>query len=261
MLKKIAACCIVLIGLGSVARADSPGKALTYYEGLMEYYAVYCDTVGLKELEETYMVMYPEKYELDEKDESKKQHDLDDIRSKLNKVIPAIRNGTHEYSILLRGKIGSYDTASKGITCVVVSPQGFVDLSPPERDPNGQEQSIVSLGVLFGKVSKIKLLFINADEYGVMPYPEDKAAAFLKSRTDSHGAINKDIYAVLNIEIIPREKCRSAWDGIVRNIYTPGMEKNYFMIARIQHMDIYDDLEMQHKLGTIGNTNPVLKVQ
>jgi hypothetical protein len=256
---------IILACLGVGAYAESSAKMLDYYDGLMEYYAGYCDAIGPKEREEAYMVMYPGKYELHEKDEKKKQEDIADVDAKLKKVIPVVQKGTHEYTMVLRGEIGAYDTAKAGFSCIVARPHSFLDLAPRERgtaDASGENagQSIVSRGVLFGKVSRIKLVFINADDFGVLPYPSEKAAVLLKSRTDARGNINKEIYASLTMEILPRDKCRPVWDGIMQNVYTPGIESNYFMIARIKRIEIFDDMVLQHKLGNIGAVSRELSV-
>ncbi len=259
MVKTLLLCVAAALCGGAMAYAQSPAKTLKYYDGLMEYYAGYCDAIGPKEWEETYMVMYPEKYVLNEKDARKRQTDIDEVRTTLKQVVSATRKGTHAYTVLLRGELGAYDSTAGGLFCRVIAPQGFVGLSPSEKntvDASGSSagQSTVALGVLFGKISTIKLLFINADEFCLLPFAADKAAALLAGRTDAIGNINKEIYAVLTIEILPRAACRRAWDGVMRNIYTPGTEKNYFIIGRIKRVDIYADPQMSQPLGRIKNT-------
>lgn len=250
------------------AKAPDPAQPLNYYYGLMEYYSGYCDKIGPKELEEADIVMFSGKYVLNEKDGAGKQRGMGEVNEKLQKILERIQAGKHEYKILLKAELGEYNSIEEGFNCDIVRDGSCIDLSPlgQQAGNSGDEadqRSIIERGLLFGKVSKVKIFFVDTKEYKVLKYPANKKDALLRSRTDSGGNVNKEVYAVLNVEIVPKDKYKRVYDNIEKNIYVPGMENNYFMLARIESIDVYGDMEQKLKLGNIGNvvTGQTLKIE
>ena len=239
------------------AKPSATAKPLNYYFGLMEYYSGYCDKIGAKELEETDILMFSGKYALNEKNEFNKQKGLEEVNLKLQKILKGIQRDTHEYKVLLQAQLGEYDTAEEGFKCEVVNNDSCIDLSPLEQSTNssgdeGNSRSIIERGLLFGKVSRIKIFFVNTEEFKMLKYPAGKKDTFLKSRTDAEGKVKKEVYAVINVEIVSKDKYKRAYDNIEKNIYVPGMENNYFMLARIKSIELYEDMELKIKLGNLG---------
>jgi len=258
MFKNIYISIIILACLCAAAHAKArpsvktQTEMLNYYYALMEYYSGYCDKIGAKELEETDILMFAGKYVLNEKDELKKQAGLKAIDAKLQIILQSIQKGTHEYRLFLSAQLGDY--AQDGFQFDVINKDSCLDLTPLYDSGNGEEaRSIIERGLLFGKVNRIKLFFVNAEEFKFLSYPADKKDSFLKSRTDPEGKVNKEVYAVILIEILPRDENKRLYEDIKMNIFIPGMENNYFMIARVKNIAVYGDLDMKSKIGSMGN--------
>jgi len=261
-----------VLGPPAMAKTRAPGpsavpvRPLNYYYGLMEYYLSYCVKIGAKELEETDIVLFAGKYSFNEKDEIKKNKGLQEVSAKLQKMLQGMKGSTHEYRVFLRAELGEYDNAEEGFNCDIVNAYSCIDLTPLEKSLNspGEEagaRSLVERGLLFGKVSRIKIFFLNSADYKFIKYPAEKKAALLKSRTGEGGAVNREIYTVIDIEILPPDKYRKAYDSIEKNVYVPGMENNYFMLARIKSIEAYGDLDLKDKLGDLGPHTRVVKTE
>jgi hypothetical protein len=219
----------------------------------MEYYLGYCDNIGEQELEEADIVMFAGKFILNEKDEISKQKGRQEVNTKLQKMLQDARKDTHEYRLFLRAQLGEYDHMQDGFQCDVVNNTSCIDMTPlNDAGYDQQSRSIVERGLLFGKVSKIKIFFINTADFKILKYPEDKKDALLKSRTGTDGRINREVFAVIDMEMLPKDADKRAYNEIKRNIYIPGLENNYFMLARVKNIEVYGDLDMKDKLGYEG---------
>jgi hypothetical protein len=272
MVKKIFLSCIILACICAVAhtktrvpayvRAQTQIHMLNYYYGLMEYYLGYCDKIDEQELEETDIVLFEGKYILNAKDELERQQGLKEVNVQLQKILQDMQKNTHEYRVFLRAQLGDYGNAQGGFKCDIVNNYSCLDLSPLNDAGNeGSARSIMERGMLFGKVSKIKIFFVNTEEFKILKYPADKKDTFLKSRTDAGGKVNMDVYAVVNIEILPKDEYKRMYDNIEKNIYMPGVENNYYMLARIKSIELFADMGLRNKIGNVGVFSQTLKMQ
>jgi hypothetical protein len=220
----------------------------------MEYYLGYCDKMTAKELEETDIVMFAGKFILKQKDIVEKQKGMQEVNSKLQKILDGMKKGAHEYKIFLKAELGDYDVMHDGFKCDFLNRFSCIDLLPGNESADGGDEasSVIERGLLFGKVSRIKLFFINTDEFKILKYPADKIKSFMKPRTDAVGKINKDIYIVINAAILSKDMDRGNYDKVAKDIYVPGMENNYFMIGLIKAIEVYSDLDLKNKLGEVG---------
>jgi hypothetical protein len=236
---------------GVPAVGETSLNLLNYYSSLMEYYAGYCDNIGPKEFEEAYLLMYPGKYASNARDDREKKKDLRDVSAKLDKIISMVQKGAHKYDVLTRAAIGAYNEEERGYTCDIIQPGSCLDLSPVEKGHGStlseNDQAIIGKGVLFGKIRKIKLFFLNAPDYGIMYSPKKD--------------INiKEAYAIVHIEILPKKQCQAEWEKINRYIYVPGVENNYYMIAQIDGVELYGEPDLKNKIGSVGNTLKTLDI-
>jgi hypothetical protein len=270
MFKKIFLICITIAFLCTVTHAKTHSKAtpagaqkppevkmLNYYYGLMEYYLSYCEKIGAKELEETDIVMFAGKYILKEKDMQKKQNGMEVVNAKLQKILQGIQKEKHEYRVAFKANLGDYDVMHDGFKCDFVNNYSCLDLAPGNEmgDEGGETRSVIERGLLFGKVSKIKVFFINTEDFKLLKYPADKKDALLKASTDAVGKINKDVYIFIDMAILPKDTNRSNYDKVAKDIYVPGMENNYFMIALVKDIEVYGDMDLKNKLGNVVATD------
>jgi hypothetical protein len=166
-----------------------------------------------------------------------------------------MQKGAHEYKILLKVELGDYDIMHDGFKCDFLNRYNCIDLVPGSeagRD-GGQSRSVIERGLLFGKVSRIKLFFINTDDFKILKYPAEKRKSFLKPGIDAPGKTNSEVYIVINAAILPKDTNRSNYDKVAKDIYVPGMENNYFMIGLIKAIEVYSNPELSNKLGEVGS--------
>jgi len=235
--------------------AQPQARMLNYYYGLMEYYSGYSAAIGAKELEETDIVMFAGQYALNEKDELKKQKGLQEVNAKLQKILQGMQGDTHEYRMFLRAELGDYDHDQDGFGCEVINNYSCIDLTPlSDAGSEGEARSVIERGLLFGKVSKIKVFFINTQDFMLFKYPAEKKDAFLKSRTDPAGKVDKEVFTVVDMEILPKAQYKRVYDNIQQNVFVPGMENNYIMIARIKSIGVYDNMDMKNEIGRMGSS-------
>ena len=248
------------------AKAQGPGKELNYLNGLMEYYALYCEKIDYRELEETYILIYSGRYQQHEKDEQLKQKDLKTVALNLHTILAETKKGDHEYKTTLVAELGEYNELKNSFECKVIEKGSCLDLLPSAKDSfetSGEDrvESVIARGVLFGKVSKIKLVFFNAEEFKGLQCPADRARLFLKSRTDEKGHSNKVVYAVLTIEILAKDKCERAWQVVSKYGYVPGLGNNYYMLCQVKKIEIFEDSSLKTRLGEVGKTKGIFEIQ
>lgn len=257
---------IIIASLLSNVLAKPAVKEFNYYSALTEYYSQYCDKIGARELEETYILMYSGRYSRHEKDEQSKQQDFKEVGLKLRKVIEETRKGTHEYSITLISQIGEYNELKGSFECNVIAKGSCIDLLPSAKDvfdSSGEDriESVIARGVLFGKVSKIKLFFNNSEEFKNLKMPLASANKFIKSRTNDKGQVNRAVYAVLTFNILPKNKCEREWLGLAKYVYVPGMGSNYYEVAQIRSIEIFDGMDLKIRLGELAEGTRILDAQ
>lgn len=267
MPKKIVIClialsiyCLIQAAPKTKTTVKTPPKLLNYYYALMEYYALYSDGIGASELNEAFIVMYPEKYILHGRDNTKHEEDLNEVDEKLQKILPETEKGAHEYSVLLKTAFGNYDPDKEAFTCNIVNGHSCLVLPALEGDINNASmqdngQSIILRGIMFGKVNRINIFFVNTEKFGSFDYPPGKAEEFLKNRADSQGKTDKEVYAAINLVLLPKHNNYIQWKDVKRKIYPENLESNYLMLARIKSIEIYEDPELKHKMGSVGEVN------
>jgi hypothetical protein len=258
MIRKLLTCCAVLFSAGVVLRAADHGTPLSYSSGLMEYYAVYRSTIDAKAVEEAYIVYAPDAFAAHEKDEAKQNEDRLSIRDKLQKAVARINEGTHTYTIFLHAELGDYDAVKEEFKCALGNRYSCIDIDPLKKgvdaeSEDGKDQTVIMRGLLFNKVNKIKMFFTNSDEFTALKCPARKAKEFLKNRTGPSGDIHRDVYVLMNIEILPgsRPESKRQLDDITKNIAPQSIESSYFMMAKIQSIEVYNDTNFQESMGRI----------
>jgi hypothetical protein len=241
----------------TVCAQEAP-QAFSYYHGLMEYYAVYCDTVTEAEVEESYLALSPEKYAATKHDEANRKKDLVVVRSKLQSIVPAVRKGMHEYVVYFRSDLGEYDPLREGFHCQIVSPQSCLNVGPVKTDvqlmsEEGRYQSEIMYGLLFDKVHTLKIFFSNAEEFDFLPCSKEQESRIIRDRTDYNGAVNTEAFVVMAVELLPKSAavCRQHLDYIEKHVDARGLESSYFLLAKIKHIEVYNDPQLQQKLGEV----------
>lgn len=251
-----------MVSLSPCIQAAAPGNILNYSNGLMEYYARYLDKITDKECEETYIVMYPEKYGLNLENAKKKKADMADIRAKIDKKTAELRKGSHTYSILLRVKLGKYDSANKGFPCRIVEDLSCITYRPfpDDADPlkkSDKQQAIVTRAYLFNKVNEIELFFLNPGEFTILKYPEDKADQLAAGKFQLDENKNFEVFVRMNVQILPglEYKYKKKLQEIAGRISVRGLGKEYLMLARIESIEVYNDETYEDKIGDVGSVN------
>ena len=247
----------LLLVLPLLLHAEHSLRPLSYQSALAEYYSGYLSKIGDKELEEAYILLYPNDYEANEKDESKKTEDLKKVKGTLQKTITQAKEGTHEYSLMLEGRLGDYDKENRGFKCVFISSHNFMDIGPLSGEANLSDakdntNSVIAKALLFNKINKIKLFFSNTEEYNFLKYPAEKAERFNKSDKDSSDP--REVFIVIDVVILPgaEGKSRNKLNSIMKDIVIQSEESNYFMLARIKKIEVYENFSMQNKMGEVA---------
>ena len=250
----------LLLALQVFLFAEHPLRPLSYQSALVEYYSGYLSALGDKEIEEAYILLYPNDYETNEKDEAKKTEDLKKVKTTLLKTISQAKDGTHEYAIMLQGRVGEYDKDDRGFKCVFVSSHNFMDIGPLNSEANlsgtqDNAHSVVARALLFNKINKIKLFFGNTEKFNFLRYPADKAERFEKRNKESSDP--HEVFIVIDVIIVPGtdEKYRSKLNSIMKGMLIQSEESNYFMLANIRKIEVYDNFSMQNKMGDVGYLN------
>ena len=247
----------LLLTLPVLLHAEHPIRPLSYQSALAEYYSGYVSTLGDKELEEAYILLYPNDYEANEKDEAKKEEDLKKVKSTLQKTIRQAKEGTHEYALMLESRVGDYDKANRGFKCIFISSHNFMDIGPLNEEANlsgarDSAHSVIARALLFNKINKIKLFFSNTEEFNFLSFPSGKAEHLEKSWKDSSDP--REVFIVIDVVIVPGNegKFRHKLDSIMGDMPIQSEESNYFMLARIKKIEVYENFSMQKKMGDVG---------
>ena len=246
--------------------AEHSLRPMTYQSALLEYYSAYGASINDKEIEESYILLYPRDYEANEENEAKRKQDLEKVKAVLNKSVSETNSGTHEYSLMFESQLGAYDKESGGFACVLVSSHNFMDFGPINNGTKlsgdkAQEESVIAKALLFNKVNRIKLFFSNTDQFNFLKYPADKAAQLLKNQKNAGEP--QGVFTVLNIVIMPGTDAatRQKLNDTLKGMFVQGEESSYFMLAKIKSIEVYDNFTMQKKLGNVEYRGHSLKTQ
>lgn len=257
MMRGVAVLLALLACVPCAVRAGELPKPLDYRDALMEYYAAYCDTLEVKEEEEAYLVLSPDKFARHAKDEALKRKDLAAVRETVEKAVVKINKGTHEYTVLLCSVLGEYNEAKGEFACAVAREGSCLDIKPlPQDTATEDDRQVLARGLLFNKVHAIKLFFSNPEEFDVLKCPAGKARKFLESAARAEGGKGKEVYLMMRVEVLPgnTEENKRKINEITKRIRMTGIESNYVMFARIKSIDVFDDTELKHKIGTVENS-------
>ncbi len=228
---------------------------LSYSNALIEYYSQYSNQITERQIEESYILLFPKEYVSNGKDEIKAALDRANVRQSIAKSMQEINKGNHEYTVMLRGQLGDYDKAFKGFNCVFLSSWSCVDIGPLNKIANpapeeSEAQSIIARGVLFNKVNKIKLFFSNPENFNFLRYPEKKAKILIKNGPNPSGPY--EVVLIVDVQILKGTDKTVARKLRDVTISMRTEESNYFMAARINSIDVFGDFALVNKLGRLS---------